>query len=113
MDFDDLVEQVAAPGKGAGKVADGIEHKMHEGAVMVAYVIHLLRTADANHVRVHPDGDHGKRFDFADWFGRRGFEKISSIATTGYGGAYRQERGWRIAINLSSGKGSPSEVGYL
>lgn len=37
MDFDDLVEEVAAPEKRAGKVADGVEHKMHDGAVMVAY----------------------------------------------------------------------------
>ena len=48
MDFDDLVEQVAAPEKRAGKVADGIEHKIHEGAVMVAYAMHLLRTTEAH-----------------------------------------------------------------
>lgn len=45
MDFDDLVERVAAPEKRADKVLDGIELKMHEAAVMVvAYTLHLLRT---------------------------------------------------------------------
>lgn len=112
MDFDDLVENVAAPEKRAGKVADGIEHKMHEGAVMVAYAMHLLRTAGADHIRVHPDGEHGKRFDFAGWLGRREFEKILSIGTTSYGGEYRHECGWRITINPSSGKGDVvAEIG--
>ncbi|MDX8462015.1 hypothetical protein [Mesorhizobium humile] len=112
MDFDDLVEQVAAPEKRASKVADGIEHKMHEGAVMVAYATHLLRTTEANHVRIHPDGEHGKRFDFTGWLARRGFDKATSTGTTTYGGEYRHENGWRITIHPSSGKGDVvAEVG--
>ncbi|MHA6298551.1 hypothetical protein [Devosia sp. CAU 1758] len=105
MDFDDLVEEVAAPEKRAGKVVGGIEHKLHEGAVMVAYAMHLLRTTEAGHVRIHPDGEHGKRFDFVGWLSRRGFEKITSTGTTTYGGEYRHENGWHITINPSSGKG--------
>lgn len=105
MDFDDLVEQVAAPEKRAGKVADGIEHKMHEGAVMVAYAMHLLRTTEAKHVRIHPDGEHGKRFDFTGWFARRGFDKVTSTGATTYGGEYRHQNGWTITIHPSSGKG--------
>ena len=35
------------------------------GAVMVAYAMHLLRTEGAQGVRIHPDGEHGKQFDFA------------------------------------------------
>lgn len=112
MDFDDLVEQIAAPEKRAGKVADGIEHKMHEGAVMVAYAMHLLRTAGADHVRIHPDGEHGKRFDFVGWLARRGFDKATSTGTTTYGGEYRHVDGWRITIHPSSGKGDViAEVG--
>lgn len=104
-DFDDLIEHAVAPAKRAAKVAGGIEHKMHEGAVMVAYAMHLLRTTDADHVRIHPDGEHGKRFDFAGWLGRRGFVKVSSIGTTSYGGDYALPSSWRITINPSSGKG--------
>ncbi|MBX3528971.1 MAG: hypothetical protein KF849_00080 [Rhizobiaceae bacterium] len=112
MDFDDLVEHVVAPEKRAGKVVNGVEHKMHEGAVMVAYAMHLFRTSGADHVRIHPDGEHGKRFDFAGWLSRRGFEKISSSGTTSYGGDYEHECGWRITINPSSGRGDVvAEVG--
>jgi hypothetical protein len=112
MDFDDLVEEVAAPQKRAGKVADGIEHKMHEGAVMVAYAMHLLRTTKSDHVRIHPDGEHGKRFDFTGWLSRRGFEKATSTGTTSYGGEYRHPNGWRLTIHPSSGKGDVvAEVG--
>ncbi len=105
MDFDDLIEQVVAPEKRASKVLDGIEHKMHEGAVMVAYAMHLLRTAGANHVYVHPDGEHGKRFDFTSWLSKRGFSKSTSIGSTSYGGEYRHDNGWRITIKPVPGKG--------
>lgn len=105
MDFDDLVEAVAAPEKRANKVIGGIEHKFHEGAVMVAYAMHLLRTTKADHVRIHPDGEHGKRFDFVGWLARREFAKVSSTGTTAYGGEYQHLKGWRITIHPSSGKG--------
>lgn len=112
MDFDDLVEAVTAPEKRAGKVVDGIEHKLHEGAVMVAYGMHLLRTAGATHVRIHPDGEHGKRFDFVGWLAKRGFAKTTSTGTTSYGGEYQHENGWRITIHPSSGKGDVvAEIG--
>ena len=114
MDFDDLIEQVAAPEKRARKVPHGIEHKMHEGAVMVAYAMHLLCKAGASHVRIYPDGEHGKRFDFTTWLGRRGFEKIASTGTTSYGGEYRNESGWQISISPSSGKGDiVAQVGTI
>ncbi|MCV2879299.1 hypothetical protein OE699_10570 [Sedimentimonas flavescens] len=105
MNFDDLIERVAAPEKRANKVLDGVEHKMHEGAVMVAYAMHLLRTTEARHVYIHPDGEHGKRFDFTGWLSRRGFEKVSSLGTTSYGGEYKHGCGWWVTINPSSGKG--------
>jgi hypothetical protein len=112
MDFDDLVEEVAAPEKRAGKVIDGIEHKMHEGAVMVAYAMHLLRTTEADHARIHPDGEHGKLFDFTGWLAKRGFDKVTSTGTTSYGGEYRHPNGWRITIHPSSGNGDVvTEVG--
>lgn len=106
MDFDDLIERKPAPETRAGKVADGIEHKMHEGAVMVAYAMHLLRTQGAKHVSIYPDGEHGKCFDFTGWLKLRGFEKKTSIGTTSYGGDYdsMDEHGWRITIKPLPGK---------
>jgi hypothetical protein len=115
MDFEDLIEQVSAPPNRVGHAIDGIEHKMHEGAVMVAYAMHILRTTDAKHVRIHPDGEHGKRFDFVGWLRRRGFEKVSSIGTTTYGGNYKHEvvgSNWQITVNPTSGLGDVvAEVG--
>ncbi len=114
MDFDDLIERVPAPEKRAHKVPDGIENKMHEGAVMVAFAMHLLRTTEARHVFIHPDGEHGKRFDFAGWLAKRGFEKVSVLGTTSYGGAYQHCNGWRVTINPSSGKGDVvAQIGNL
>ena len=40
---------------------------------MLAYAMHLLRTQGARDVRIHPDGEHGKQFDFASWLLRREF----------------------------------------
>jgi hypothetical protein len=39
---------------------------------MLAYAMHLLRTTSTHEVLVHPDGEHGKRFDFAGWLSKQG-----------------------------------------
>ena len=53
-----------------GKCVGDLEHHLDEGAVMVAFAMHLLRTTSTQEVRIHLDGEHGKRFDFAK---RRGY----------------------------------------
>lgn len=112
MDFDDLVARVLPPEKRAGKAEGGMEHRLYEGAVMVAYAMHLLRTTEARHVRIHPDGEHGKQFDFTSWLAKRGFEKVSSLGSTAYGGLYRDAQGWEITVNPKSGQGDVvAEVG--
>jgi hypothetical protein len=105
MDFDDLVIAVPPPAKRAGKVDGDSEHHLYEGAVMVAYAMHLLRTQGARQVRIHPDGEHGKQFDFAAWLFRQGFSKTSSIGTTSYGGSYQNLLGQQIIVNPKSGLG--------
>jgi len=50
--------------------------------------MHLLETTPATTVRVHPDGEHGRQFDFAGWLGRHGFLKTESAGKTSYGGTY-------------------------
>jgi hypothetical protein len=88
------------------------EHHLYEGAAIVAYAMHLLRTQDTRHVRVHPDGEHGKQFDFSGWLLRRDFVKISNIGSTSYGGTYRNAEGQVITINPKSGLGDVvAEVG--
>lgn len=72
---------------------------------MVAYAMHLLRAEDVDDVRIHPDGEHGKQFDFAAWLQRRGFEKVSNHGSTSYGGCYRSAAGQTITVNPKSGLG--------
>lgn len=112
MDFEDFVTALSPPPNRVGKSDGEHEHHLYEGAVMVAYAMHLLRTQDTQHVRVHPDGEHGKQFDFAAWLLRRDFIKISSVGTTSYGGTYRNSAGQEITVNPKSGLGDVvAEVG--
>ena len=54
---------------------------------MVAFAMHLLRTVpELRHVAIHPDGEHGKRFDFRDWLERHGFALTAPMGSTTYGG---------------------------
>ncbi|MET4218888.1 hypothetical protein ABIB00_004109 [Bradyrhizobium sp. LB14.3] len=105
MDFEDPVTALEPPPNRVGKSDGPHEHHLYEGAVMVAYAMHLLRTQGARDVRVHPDGEHGKQFDFAGWLGRRGFAKVSNLGTTAYGGVYRNPEGQTITVNPKSGLG--------
>ncbi len=79
---------------------------------MLAFAMHLLRTQGARDVRIHPDGEHGKQFDFTTWLGRRDFTKISSIGSTTYGGVYGNPAGQTITVHPKSGLGDVvAEVG--
>ncbi|MFB6417723.1 hypothetical protein [Bradyrhizobium tunisiense] len=104
--FDDLITHRAPPPSRVD-MCDG-EHEQHlpEGAVMVAFAMHLLRTVPGvREVSIHPDGEHGKRFDFSGWLGKRGFVMISGLGTTAYGGRYTDGGGKTIVVNPSSGRG--------
>ena len=109
MDFEDLVTALAPPTNRIAKSDGEHEHHLYEGAVMVAYAMHLLRTQDTRHVRVHPDAEHRKQFDFASWLLRRGFLKISNVGSTSYGGTYRDAAGEEITVNPKSGWGTWSQ----
>lgn len=112
MNFDDLVTALAPPPNRVGKHDGEHEEHLYEGAVMVAFAMHLLRTVQTRSVRIHPDGEHGKRFDFAGWLSRRGFTKISQLGGTTYGGVYRNAEGQEITVNPKSGLGDVvAEVG--
>jgi hypothetical protein len=104
LDFEDLVTAREPPQNRVGKLDGAHEHHLYEGAVMVAYAMHLLRQG-ARDVRVHPDGEHGKQFDFTGWLERRGFDKVSNLGSTAYGGVYRNPAGQTITVNPKSGLG--------
>ncbi len=103
MDFEDLVIALAPPPNRIGKADGDCEHHLYEGAVMVAYAMHLL-SIGADRVEIHPDGEHGKQFDFAGWFAKRGFSRGKSSGKTSYGGDYRDENGRTVVIEPKSGK---------
>jgi len=82
------------------------ERHFSEGAVMIAFAVHLLRTIPGlREVEIHPDGEHGKRFDFRGWFTKNGFEHSSAAARTTYAGTYRNAAGQSVVVELVSGKG--------
>ncbi len=72
---------------------------------MVAYALHLFRTEAAREIRMHPDGEHGKQFDFLSWLKRRGFEKVASTGKTSYGGTYQNVSGQILTVNPRAGLG--------
>jgi hypothetical protein len=112
MDFDDLVRELAPPPNRVGICAGDLEHHLDEGAVMVAFAMHLLRTTSTQEVRIHPDGEHGKRFDFAGSLGKRGFKQTSRSGRTEYGGTYTWPDGRRIVVSPIPGKGDVvAEIG--
>lgn len=105
MDFNDLVTTLAPPPNRLGKADGEYEHHLYEGAVMVAYAMHLLRTQPIKEVRIYPDGEHGKQFDFSGWLGRRGFVLVSRTGKTTYGGKYKNSEDRMIIVNPKSGLG--------
>jgi len=105
MDFDDLLTAKPPPPNRVGKCEGDCELHLYEGAVMVAYAMHLFRTFNVEQVEIHPDGEHGKQFDFVGWLARRGFRKMSDKGRTSYGGTYRDDAGRQIDIDPKSGVG--------
>lgn len=105
VEFDDLITQKVPPANRVGKADGPHEHLLPEGAVMVAYAMHLLHSGEAKSIEIHPDGEHGKRFDFSGWLARRGFSMISSTGTTSYGGTYRNDKDWIIVLDPKPGLG--------
>ncbi len=112
MDFDDLLTPKPPPPNRVGNCDGDYERHFYEGAVMVAYAMHLFRTHNVKEVRLHPDGEHGKQFEFADWLGKRDFTKVSSMGKTAYGGEYHDDQGRRIVVHPKSGLGDVvAEIG--
>jgi hypothetical protein len=103
--LNDLIKKLAPPRNRIGKSDGPDEHHFYEGAVMVAYATHLLRTTKTKEIRIHPDGMHGKQFDFVECLRRRGFKIGERSGKTAYGGIYVDDRGRRIVVNPKAGVG--------
>ncbi|MCP3471796.1 hypothetical protein NLM33_25010 [Bradyrhizobium sp. CCGUVB1N3] len=99
MDFDDLI--VERPPT-AGAPADRPDRHFYEGAVMLAYAMHLFRTEPVREVRIHPDGQHAQQIDFPGWLEKRGFRRIAT-ARSAFAGTFEDADGRRIVIHPQSG----------
>ena len=74
---------------------------------MIAFAMHLFRTVpNLKHVAIHPDGEHGKRFDFKNWLKYHGYSMTKTMGSTAYGGLYASAAaGQTVLINPKSGLG--------
>jgi hypothetical protein len=104
--FDDLITKYTPPPNRTKYCEGGVECHLSEGAVMLAFAMHLLRTwAGLNQVGIQPDGEHAKRFAFRPWLELHGFKKTRSSGTTAYAGTYVSKAGNVIVLNPKSGLG--------
>lgn len=104
--FDDLIIARPPPPNRMNACSDEVEHHLPEGAVMLAFSMHLLNTVPhLSEVSIHPDGEHGKRFDFRVWLERRGFAMVLPIGSTSYGGRYSSGSGRTVTVVPASGRG--------
>lgn len=102
--FDDLIVELDPPTNRRGK-CEGKERHLTEAAVMLAYGMHLLRTVpELQKVELHPDGEHGKRFEIAQWLSARGFVLKEPQGTTAYCGTYRNNQ-QVVVVTSTPGKG--------
>src|SRR5437899_625526 len=104
--LEDLISHRKPPPNRASACTDDMEHHLTEGAVMVAFALHLLRTVDGlKDVSIHPDGEHGKWFNFRSWLEAQGFVMEAAIGSTSYGGVYSSKGGQTVLVNPASGRG--------
>lgn len=104
--FDDLITYHAPPPNRVIACEADVEHHLSEAAVMLAFAMHLLRTVpDLKHVAIHPDGEHGKRFDFQGWLRTHDFTMTTPSGSTSYGGIYTDKAGRTLTISLIPGRG--------
>jgi hypothetical protein len=105
--FDDLITQRPPPPNRIKGCDGDLECHLSEGAVMMAFAMHLLRTVPGlTTVQVHPDGEHAKQFEFEGWLQRRGFSRETPLGKTAFGGTYSSPAtGQTIVVNPSSGRG--------
>jgi hypothetical protein len=99
----DLIISRTPPEKRAAKAEGGAEKHLSEAAVMLAFAFHLFREEPSlKRVELHPDGEHGKQFDFQGWLRGRGFTLVRKEGTTSYGGVY-SDGDREIYISLKPG----------
>ena len=98
----DLIIERDAPKNRQAKCTAGKEKHLTEAAVMLAFGMHLFRTLpNVRCVKIHPDGEHAKRFNIAGWLNARGFARSESFGSTSYGGTYARDEETVVVKPLS------------
>ena len=91
----------------------GIELKLSEGAVQLAFALYLLDHPEGgSKAEIFPDGEHAKRFDIPGFLANCGFDRAETIGTTAYGGVYRKGH-QTLVVNPKSQHGRGDVVGEL
>jgi hypothetical protein len=103
--LDNLLTMRRPPDKRLKGLSGELEEYLSEGAVAMAFAMHLLRTTVTRRVEVHPDGQHSKNFDFRVWLSASGYVFVEPSGKTSYGGIYRHADGREIEITPKSGLG--------
>jgi hypothetical protein len=103
-----LTQKREAPQNRRPYSVNGLEEHLPEAAVMVAFAMYLLREG-APVVELHPDGEHGKRFDIRSSLESRGFVFTGDGGTTTYSGEYRRGAE-RLSVSCKPGIGDVSGV---
>lgn len=70
----------------------GVEFKLSEAAVQLAFSLYLLEHEKGGAtVEMFPDGEHAKRFDIPGFLTSLGFSKTAAMGSTAYGGTYQRD----------------------
>jgi hypothetical protein len=81
---DDLISLRDPPKNRVAKTDGDQERNFSEAAVMLAFVMHLIAEyPDIDSLEIHPDGEHGKRFDIRGWLEHHGYAMIQPQGTRG------------------------------
>lgn len=92
---------------------DGIEQKLTEAAVQLAFALYILaHPKGGGIVEVYPDGEHAKRFAIPAFLIGLGFSLKKPIGSTTYGGEYVRG-GHKIIVNPKSQHGRGDVVGVI
>lgn len=109
----DFVTDHLPPEKRRRFCIDGVEQKLSEGSVQLAFALYLLEHPEGGStVEMYPDGEHAKRFDIPAFLTSRGFKKDRALGSTEYGGEYVRDNS-RLIINPKSQHGRGDVVGII
>jgi hypothetical protein len=104
--FNDFITQRPPPPNRVGKHSGEGEQHLKEGAVMLAFAMHLLHTIPGlDRVHIHPDGLHGQGFEIQGWLEQRRFTLAEPLGATSYGGTYVSNTGQTVFVQPKSGLG--------